>query len=289
MHASESLRPRRGFTLVELLVVIAIIGILVALLLPAVQAAREAARRCSCQNNLVQLGLATHHYEFSQEKLPPGVVNPDGPIRSEAQGQHVSWIVQVLPFLEETNVYNYFEPEAGAYDPKNARIRKLGIATLVCPSDWYQGDKDDAAPSNYVGIHHHEEAPIDDDNTGLLYLNSAVRRIDILDGSSRTMLLSEASLGKSDTLGWVSGTRATLRNTSGINVGQRHRNFSEAVPPEGEEPLPTFVGGLSSLHPGIVMAAFADGSTRAVGEDTPIEILRQMGARADGELPIERE
>src|SRR5262245_7955511 len=84
-------RSPTAFTLVELLVVIAIIGILVALLLPAIQASREAARRSSCLNNLMQLGLACHSYEFNHESIPPGVIDKKGPIRNEAQGQHVSW------------------------------------------------------------------------------------------------------------------------------------------------------------------------------------------------------
>jgi prepilin-type N-terminal cleavage/methylation domain-containing protein len=279
--------PRRGFTLVELLVVIAIIGILVALLLPAVQAAREAARRCHCQNNLTQLGLAVHNYEFAQEKLPAGVLNPDGPIRSEPDGRHVGWIVQILPYIEELTVYNLFDQEAGAYAPVNAELRKLPLTILRCPSQGGEEflDEDDvAARSSYVGVHHNEEAPIDADNNGLLYLNSEVRHIDIPDGSSRTLLLSEARTDPADALGWPSGTRATLRNTGGINLEQRRR-YTGPRQTEVEKPLPTFVGGLSSPHPGIVLAAFADGSTRSLNEDLAPEVLRQIGARADGELP----
>jgi prepilin-type N-terminal cleavage/methylation domain-containing protein len=282
-HAAQ----RRGFTLVELLVVIAIIGILVALLLPAVQAAREAARRCHCQNNLTQLGLAVHNYEFAQEKLPAGVLNPDGPIRSEPDGRHVGWIVQILPYVEELTVYNLFDQEAGAYAPVNAELRKLPLTILRCPSQGEEFlDEDDlAARSSYVGVHHNEEAPIDADNNGLLFLNSEVRHIDILDGSSRTLLLSEARTDPADALGWPSGTRATLRNTGSINLGKFRRYNEQPAHPEAEKPLPTFVGGLSSPHPGIVLAAFADGSTRSLREDLAPEVLRQIGARADGELP----
>ncbi|TWT97982.1 Type II secretion system protein G precursor [Botrimarina colliarenosi] len=280
-------RQPRGFTLVELLVVIAIIGILVALLLPAVQAAREAARRCSCQNNLTQLGLALHNYEFANEALPAGVLNPDGPIRSEPLGRHVGWIVQVLPYFEETTVYNLFDQEAGAYASVNAEIRKLPLELLECPSQGREFvDSDEiAARSSYVGIHHNAETPIDEDNNGLLFLNSAVRYIDILDGSSRTILLSEARTDPEEALGWPSGTRATLRNTSSVNEGNNRRYNYAPAPPAEEKPLPVFVGGLSSLHPGVVLAAFADGSTRTLREDIAPEVLRQLGARADGELP----
>src|SRR6476659_1907576 len=114
---------RRAFTLVELLVVIAIIGVLVALLLPAVQSAREAARRVSCVNNLTQLGLSLHNYEFHFEALPAGVTNPDGPIRNEPQGNHVGWIVRILPYLEQNALSRHFDQAAGVYADTNSEVR----------------------------------------------------------------------------------------------------------------------------------------------------------------------
>src|SRR5215831_18659498 len=114
MRAIAVRTGRTGFTLVELLVVIAIIGILVALLLPAVQAAREAARRTTCINNLTQLGLAVHNYEFQFETLPPGVTDVKGPIHNEPQGLHVSWIVKILPYMEELPLSRHFDQSAGA-------------------------------------------------------------------------------------------------------------------------------------------------------------------------------
>jgi prepilin-type N-terminal cleavage/methylation domain-containing protein len=95
---------RAAFTLVELLVVIAIIGILVGLLLPAVQAAREAARRMSCANNIAQNGLAMHNFEFGTEHLPSGTINDSGPIRNEPIGKHISWTVQILPYIDRKSV-----------------------------------------------------------------------------------------------------------------------------------------------------------------------------------------
>jgi prepilin-type N-terminal cleavage/methylation domain-containing protein len=105
MSTQDGLPPRApqrpGFTLIELLVVIAIIAILIALLLPAVQQAREAARRCQCRNNVAQLGLALHNYELSYSGFPPGTVNPTGPIENKAEGYHVGWAVQLLPYLDQ--------------------------------------------------------------------------------------------------------------------------------------------------------------------------------------------
>ena len=95
-------RRGRGFTLIEVLVVISIIGVLIALLLPAVQAAREAARRSQCVNNLMQLAIALQNYESAHEVLPPGVVNATGPILN-AEGLPRGWMVKILPFIEQRN------------------------------------------------------------------------------------------------------------------------------------------------------------------------------------------
>ena len=282
---------RSGFTLVELLVVIAIIGVLVALLLPSVQAAREAARRCSCINNLTQLGLSLHSYEFHHEAFPPGVTNPEGPIRSEPIGQHVSWTVQVMPYMEQNALWREFDQAAGAYAEINAPVRSTLVRVMVCPSyaGRYRTQDDSVARSTYAGCHHDVEAPIDADNRGMLFLNSKVRFSDIYDGSSNTILLSESD-PRDDDLGWVSGTRATLRNTGAL-VPRRRRGANQVLDAQGipvEEPkaASTFVGGFSSYHSGdVVNAAMADGSTRSISGNIDPLVLHQLGSRADGEIP----
>ena len=279
---SSNHRHPMGFTLVELLVVIAIIGVLVSLLLPAVQAAREAARRTSCKNNIVQLGVAVHNFEFSTEHLPAGVINPDGPIRSEPDGQHVSWLLQIMPYIEMQNVYRMFDQQAGAYAPVNSQIRATLVSFLICPS--FPGAERNfdgtVAISSYAGCHNDVEAPIDADNHGLLFLNSAIKYTDILDGSSQTILIGEMRT-REDSLGWVSGTRATLRNTDTLdNSPWRDRPDRPPLPVLG----PLEVGGFGSAHPGGANFAFADGSCRSISEDVDVTVLHQFGHRADGAL-----
>jgi prepilin-type N-terminal cleavage/methylation domain-containing protein len=281
-----------GFTLVELLVVIAIIGILIALMLPAVQAAREAARRIQCSNNLVQLGLAVQNYESAHNVLPPGTVNADGPIRNEPIGYHMGWLVQLLPYLEEDVTYKHVDFSKSVYAKENAPVREIRISTFLCPSDGRGKAPDGIAPSNYAGCHHDAEAPIAADNNGVLFLNSAISSEEIADGRSHTLFVGEKLVDEKD-LGWMSGTRATLRNTgSAINGGilpmyATDEDGEAAAEPADEEKIDPIleVGGFGSWHPGGAQFVLGDGSVRFISETVAFEVLQRLGHRADGKLP----
>ena len=215
---------RRAFTLVELLVVIAIIGILVALLLPAIQSARERARLAQCSNNMLQVSMALQRYTQGHDRLPPGVTNPTGPIYNAEIGNHISWLAHLLPYLDEQNLYNHIDFSASVYAPINEEARSMTVPVFLCPSAGW----DDAMMSSYVGCHADQEVPIDADNNGVLFLNSKIRLDDVTDGLGYTFFIGEKQTYKlldyatnqpttsfpgDKDLGWLSGTRATLRNT----------------------------------------------------------------------------
>ncbi len=317
--ATES--ERRGFTLIELLVVIAIIGILVALLLPAVQAAREAARRIQCNNNLSQLVIAVHNYEMAHGYYPPGTLNAKGPIQNLPVGYHHNWIVQILPYMEQRNTYNATDVSVSVYHKNNNPVRAVSIGILYCPScpvpNRMRIGGIDVAQTTYAACHHDAESPIDTNNNGVFFLNSRIRYDDITDGSSHTLFLGEKIPDNLD-LGWMSGTRSTLRNVgAGINTtgfGANRRPVwliaSQEDPFDGlvdqgltEDNVEPFlkrmasrsgapgqtgidvleVGGFGSPHPGGTQFAFGDGSVRFVS-GTASGVLAQLAHRADGKL-----
>ncbi len=271
----------RAFTLVELLVVMAIIGILIAMLLPAVQAAREAARRMDCANHLSQLILAVHHYEASQGYYPVGVLEEKGPILSQAKGYHHNWIVQILPFVEEQNKFAHLDFTVGVYHANNAQVRAIPLRILKCPSSWVPTP---VPGSNYAACHHDVEAPIDANNNGVFFLNSRIRYGDVTDGSSHTIYLGERLLDiRAADLGWMSGTSATLRNTGGgfsLGMGPLAGGAKTSV---NKDPL-LGVGGFQSVHPGGAQFAFGDGSVRFLSGVTGSSVFQQLGHRADGKL-----
>jgi prepilin-type processing-associated H-X9-DG protein/prepilin-type N-terminal cleavage/methylation domain-containing protein len=310
--------PASAFTLIELMAVVAVIGMLVSLLLPAVQSAREAARRSQCVNNLVQIGVALYNYESTHEVFPPGVVDATGPILNTPKGYHHDWITQILPFLQQANAYRKVDFVAGVYDPENATVRAHVMSTLLCPSDgrppfgaaasfplsqqpYGPGMPGMTGNNSYAACHHDVEAPIDVKNSGVFYLNSRTRPDDITDGAAYTILVGEKKLDGAD-LGWMSGTRATLRNAgSPINAtpvrsqtptvvgessgdGADAKNRAGGEDEDDEAEAARYVGGFSSFHSGGANFLFGDGSVRFLSGGVNQAVLRRLANRADGEL-----
>ncbi|CAN5610610.1 DUF1559 domain-containing protein [soil metagenome] len=205
------MRRRGGFTLIELLVVIAIIGILIALLLPAVQAAREAARRSQCLNNLKQLGIALHNYNATIGCFPIGYTIYDQPWPGDptVPGGHAKWGVLALttPFLEQTAVYealNFNFPLIGGPNqnytifPENLTALSTRVGIFHCPSDGLDQSVAPVFGSNYVanagsGV----DVPANGYRrvNGTFYVNSSTRIAEIRDGTSNTVVMSESLVG----------------------------------------------------------------------------------------------
>ncbi len=273
---ADLLSPRRGFTLIELVVVISVIVVLISLLLPAVQQAREGARRLQCRNNLMQIGLALRNYESAHECLPPGSVDSSGPIKNDGQGYQFGWAVQILPHLEQASHYAAFDFTVSVYDKANATATAAVPPVYRCPSS--------PGAAVYAGCHHHVEAPIDVDNSGVLFLNSSIRRDDLRDGASQTIFAGEG--GGAVVLGWASGTRDTLRNT-GTPI-----NSALKTAPGGAAPIPApaerglfAVGGFNSAHVAGAHFVFGDGAVHFISRNVLMKVFQQLGHRSDGELP----
>ncbi|HWE37977.1 MAG TPA: DUF1559 domain-containing protein [Isosphaeraceae bacterium] len=287
MNRPRSKPARAAFTLIELLVVLAIIGVLIALLLPAVQMSREAARRIQCCNNLMQIGLALQGYESSHNVFPPGVVDVgNGPLSNTPTGYHFGWFVRVLPYLEQKNLFHSFNFDVSVYNSENMTARSMHFTFLSCPTDYAPFQANAASPSgaewmtNYAACHHDVEAPIAADNHGVFFLNSHVRLEDIDDGASNTIFAGER-VKKDVTLGWSSGTRATLRNTgTPVNAGLV-RSLSVPMPPP---PSAAYVGGFGSYHAGGANFLLGDGSVRFLKSGVSGRMYQLLGHRDDGEV-----
>jgi prepilin-type N-terminal cleavage/methylation domain-containing protein/prepilin-type processing-associated H-X9-DG protein len=304
-------RYRPGFTLVELLVVIAIIGILIALLLPAVQAAREAARRIQCTNHQKQLGLAMHNYHDVHQVFPYGY-------RDEANTTHRRdcWYQRILPFIEQAPYYAQYEAYPtlyifGSYTPRS--IQGVVVATMMCPSDpsgpaYGGGGSDDGFQGNYavcagggVGTTTIDMNVLVSDPGGLFGPLSKRGMRDCVDGTSNQLLLSE---------GMIRGSTGPMwGELGGYWGGAPHGSyaFSSAEPPNTSVPDRVYTcksttwpkapcqsgntDGLSgrwnfarSYHPGGVNAVLADGSVRFVSDTVDRSTWRYLGLRNDGNV-----
>ncbi len=196
---------RRAFTLVELLVVIAIIGVLIALLLPAVQAARESARRTQCMNNLKQLGLALHEYSNAHGKLPPGADSKAYPLDPKHPHTFYRWsaLAYLLPYLEQVQLAEELDislPLYGVgYQVMAANRREVAqvVSVFLCPSDRGVRVEEEFGPTNYAanaGSGDGGGTPFETD--GVFYVNSQTSLKDLSDGTSSTVAFSESVLGE---------------------------------------------------------------------------------------------
>ena len=292
-------KSRMGFTLVELLVVIAIIGILVALLLPAVQSAREAARRMQCGNNLKQIGIGLHNYHGTYKRLPSGWVVPNDPgIPANAANYECwGWSALILPFIEQGPLFdqlavtraNLWSQFAGN-GPNTKTLISTPLQAFICPSDTGYNrpgnvhnnrNFDDGVGaagtlgsvwpglSNYPGNAGHRDVVLRALNTGLFFGNSDVNIAALVDGTSNTI-----AVGERETRNCRSGTWVGVRNPNGsasrgVGVVVAHsrpkiNQDTNAIPWNTDA---TGCGeGFSSLHPGGIQVALADGSVRFLSE-----------------------
>ncbi len=288
---------RTGFTLVELLVVIAIIGILVALLLPAVQMAREAARRMSCSNNLKQVGLALHNYHDAHRRLPPGWVGTDPATRRAlATGEPGwGWASMILPYLEQENVSdNLIVFERSLLDPVHRAAREQVLPVYKCPSDagdllvFDLGREDDPATTlvrlaaaNYVGVfgtselHDCESVPLGVEcrGNGIFAHNSKTRFADIDDGLSNTFMVGERSsrYGYSTWVGAASEGDEALARILGV---------ADHAPNSAQAHLDDF----SSQHPQGAHFLMADGSVQMIVESMDLAEYRALATRQGNEI-----
>ena len=190
------MRTRGGFTLIELLVTFAIIGILVALLLPAVQQARETARLVNCKNNLRKIGLALHQYHTMHRVFPPGVLGTSG---SKSAGELLhTWQTMILPLMDQKPLYQRYNSNVRFDHPGNADIVRVTVPVYLCPSLDAARTDNRFASAHYVG-----NAGIrPGQDNGILYPLSRISFRDLLDGSSQTVIVGELDF---EVGGWARG------------------------------------------------------------------------------------
>jgi prepilin-type N-terminal cleavage/methylation domain-containing protein/prepilin-type processing-associated H-X9-DG protein len=304
----------RAFTLVEVLVVIAIIGILVALLLPAIQAARESARRSECQNHLKQISLAVQTHHDVKKSFPTG--------RDKPTQFGVSWAFQLLPQIEEMALYAAHNKNATVDDPSNAQTMRTPVSVYACPTRRKAAadrnfDNNDAAPaedkrsvaslgdyaansghSTDIGMQnlegdHFTADPVDTSVSGPIYSGSRIGARRVIDGLSSTVVIGERHIPPEDANYEESRRQAQQGDTAFLGGDNRFAIFRQSGTNRDAD---TVHDGLAtgpddpsnrkfgSLHPGVVQFAFLDGHVESIANDVELTTLMAMSSIAGEEV-----
>jgi prepilin-type N-terminal cleavage/methylation domain-containing protein/prepilin-type processing-associated H-X9-DG protein len=302
------MKRRHGFTLIELLVVIAVISVLVALLMPAVQQAREAARRAQCRNNLRQLGLALQNYHTTSNVFPPGYVS-GAPYPATSNGW--GWVAQLLPQLDQGPLFNSINFSLPIEHAQNATAVATVMPFLLCPTDLTGAHVIEIADaSNNVlipraGILSYAGTVGDDScdtdaftANGIFYRNSRVRIGDILDGVSNTVIAGERAFANVEGA-WCGAPQNGIVVAGELNQWPAatatspvfslvHNNYIN-IKTDSDGGLDDF----SSMHAGGALILFADGNVRfissIVSDGPKRRMFWGMGTRAGGEVVTDLE
>lgn len=283
---------RTGFTLIELLVVIAIIAVIVSLLLPAVQKAREAARQSSCRNQLKQLALGLHTYEESHRLLPPGYLYKSGPSGNE---MGFSWGLLVLPYADGFALHAKFDFNEPIWSNVNQAGRESRVPTFLCPSDSVSstgivmmGTERYAMASYAANFGPPDLDANQQQRDGMFSRNSSTRFSDVTDGLSNTLLLGERVNGPfrfgashGNHFEYETTWMAAVRELTDPTDDHGHMVLFQTghVPndPQSDD------RDVSAPHIGYANFAFSDGRIRALSESIDFGVYTAMSTRANGE------
>lgn len=273
-----NLHLRRGFTLIELLVVIAMIGMLIALLLPAVQAAREAARRIQCTNNLKQIGIALHNYHDRVGAFPPGYVSRIANDGTD-DGPGWGWAACLLADLEQASLHAGIHFDLDIGDATNATARTTSLSAHLCPSDGRSGtfNPDDSAAivahASYAGCFGSNELENEPGlGNGMFYRNSRTRGAEVTDGLSNTLMVGERA--RRNSVSTWPGAVPDADEAPSLVLGD-----TGTTPNSPHADADDF----SSRHPHGANFLFADGSVHPIRNTINPAVWNSLATRAGGE------
>ncbi|WP_283435371.1 DUF1559 domain-containing protein [Neorhodopirellula lusitana] len=279
---------RRAFSLLEIAVVLVILFVLFAISVPIVRDMRSIARRSNCHQNLARIVLANQAYASDFGHLPSGTFSYNAklnepvepvvslPDRDEPSwAYHQNWLASLLPFVDREGLYQSIDFRFGVYEEANRLPREVDLSFLRCPAS---SQRQVPNTTSYVGMHSNQSGPILVDGNGLLMLNRWVLLDEVVDGMAHTILVGEKLSPPEFDLGWMSGTRSSLRNAgTPINAEVPIEKYKD----------PLFVGGLASLHAGGASVAMGDGAVSFLSETVDMGIYQKLVGRNDSTtLPV---